>query len=83
MAYSTLKQPHVGFKNFIPLAMCIGSTCIEELQWCTTDQHYAAAENYSYAIKSYAIDLFYIVGGISSSAFFQIGSMRIHLRGES
>lgn len=58
--------------------MCVNNTHIEELQWCTTAQHFAAPDKYSFGSKS--IILFYERGVIPSSKFSPV---RIILRGES
>lgn len=55
--FSTPVQPHIGLKGFIPLAMCVYSTRIEDVQWCMTAKHYAAPDKNSFSTKY--LDLFY------------------------
>ena len=65
-AKSTLEQPHIGFKDVIPKAMCIDNTRIEDMQWYMTAQHYATLDKDFSATKS--ADFFYVGGMIASSS---------------
>lgn len=55
---------------------------IEDVQWCTITQHYAALNKDSFSTKS--VNFFYVRAAIANSTFFlDKDSGRITLRGES
>lgn len=66
--YSTPEQSHISLNDLIPIAMCIVSIRIEDVQCCTTDQHYADPKKDFLIDKS--IDLFYIGGMIASTTSY-------------
>ncbi|GFV62978.1 hypothetical protein TNCV_3177711 [Trichonephila clavipes] len=81
-AHSTLEHPHIGFKDFLPTALCVDSTRNGDEQWCMTTQHYATPDKDSFSNKPVT---FYYLGRIKASFTFSLDedSTRITMPGES
>lgn len=66
-AYNIPEQPHNVFNDVISTAMSVESICIEERQWCTIAQNYAATDRDSFATKY--VDYYYARGIIATAPF--------------
>ncbi|GFU10588.1 hypothetical protein TNCV_1772681 [Trichonephila clavipes] len=55
---STLKH-HIGSKDISLIALWVDSTCIKDIEWCTTAQHFSALDKDFFASK---FDFCYVGG---------------------
>ncbi|GFU63273.1 hypothetical protein TNCV_3333231 [Trichonephila clavipes] len=76
------KKPRISFKDLIPITLCVDSTRIKDVQWCTSAKRYAVPRKDFFVIKS--VDFCYAEEMEASSTFYsEEDSTRITLSGES